>query len=284
MKHIHIVLATLLLACAGQSMAQEQQQQGHSVHLPWQKGPTTVPLSGHATLKVENGYGFLDPAGTRQLDELLHNPSSDTDTYTLMPQHHQWAAYYTYQDIGYVKDDEKPDPDKVLQSYREGIAEGNKEREARGWAPLNLLGWSAPPHYDTQLKSLTWAILLEDARTHEKVVNYKAKVLGRHGVMDVVVVASPEKIDEAMTEFKTTLPDLQFSQGETYADYRPGDRVAEYGLAALITGGAIAVAAKKGFFTVLLVGLLKAWKLVLIALAGAGTWLKSLFKKKQPQR
>jgi len=54
-------------------------------------------------------------------------------------------------------------------------------------------------------------------------------------------------------------------EGQRYAEFRPGDKIAEYGLAALITGGAAAVALKTGLFQ-------KFWKLIVlgfVALAGA---------------
>ncbi|RDS83195.1 DUF2167 domain-containing protein [Dyella psychrodurans] len=278
MKRFFIVLVALLLACAGETAFA---QRSAISSLPWQMGPTTVKLGGHASLNVPDGYAFLDPAGTRSLNDVLHNPPAERDQYTLAPKTLNWIAFFAYEDIGYVKDDEKLEPDAILQSYREGTAEGNKERKARGWDELNILGWSAQPEYDTQIKSLAWSILLEDAQTHQHIVNYNTRLLGRHGVMDVTVVTPPSKLDAAIVDFKSTLPGFQYLPGESYAEYRPGDRVAEYGLAALITGGALAVAAKKGLFTVIGGFLVAAWKFLLIGFAAVGAWFKNLFKKKQ---
>ena len=49
-----------------------------------------------------------------------------------------------------------------------------------------------------------------------------------------------------MIAFKTALKGYDFAAGERYAEFRAGDRVAEYGLAALVVGGAAAVASKTG--------------------------------------
>jgi uncharacterized membrane-anchored protein len=283
MKVFLQVLTALLLVCgAGTLLAQEQ----HTTHsplasLPWQIGPATAKLGDHASLNVPDGYAFLGPDGSRKLDEILHNPPGDTATYTLAPKSLAWIAYFSYEDIGYVKDDEKLDPDAILQSYRDGTEEGNRERRARGWSDLNVLGWSAKPEYDTQIKSLAWSILLEDAQTHEHVVNYNTRLLGRRGVMDVVMVTDPSRLATSIHDFKSTLPGFQYAAGESYAEYRAGDRVAEYGLAALITGGALAVAAKKGLFTVVISALAAAWKFVLAGFVAMGAWFKNLFKKKQ---
>jgi uncharacterized membrane-anchored protein len=285
MKKFFWVLVVLLLAgSAGMVFGQDQQEHGERsalASLPWQVGPTTVKLGDRASLNVPDGYAFLGPAGSRSLNDILHNPPVNADVYTLAPKNLEWIAFFSYEDIGYVKDDEKLDADKILQSYRDGTEEGNKERKARGWSELDIVGWSAKPEYDSQIKSLAWAILAEDEGSHRQVVNYNTRLLGRHGVMDVVVVSSPDKLAASIDDFKSTLPGFQYAPGESYAEYRAGDRVAEYGLAALITGGALAVAAKKGLFTVIGGFLVAAWKFVMAGLFALVAWFKNLFKKKQ---
>lgn len=254
-------------------------QDGAMAQLPWQKGPVTVQLGSKASLQVPEGYAFLDTEGTRRFNELAHNPPTGKDTYTLASP--DWVAYFTYEDVGYVKDDEKIDADAILDNIRTGTEAANKERRARGWDEMSILGWSARPDYDTQLKSLTWSILGEDESNHHKVVNYNARLLGRHGVMDVVVVTAPDSLAATIDDFKRRVTGFQFAPGETYGEYQPGDHVAAYGLAALITGGAAAVAAKKGLFTVIGGFLVAAWKFVLAGLVAMSAWFKSLFKKKQ---
>jgi uncharacterized membrane-anchored protein len=41
---------------------------------------------------------------------------------------------------------------------------------------------------------------------------------------------------------------FSYKSGKTYAEFRPGDKIAQYGLAALIGGGAGAAAVKLGLF------------------------------------
>lgn len=247
--------------------------------LPWTRGPAKVELGPQATLEVPKGYVFLDPAGTRQLDQLMENVSSDTPTYTLAPESLDWTAYFNFDDVGFVKDDDKLDADDLLKSVREGTEESNKERRQNGWETLTLVGWKAQPHYDNAFKSLTWAFLARGDRSQHDIVNYNARLLGRSGVMSVVLVSSPEAMDAAVGEFKETLPGFAFKPGQTYSDFHTGDRVAEYGLAALVAGGAAAVAAKKGFFAVIAGFLAAAWKFVLLGLAALGGFFKRLFTR-----
>jgi uncharacterized membrane-anchored protein len=246
--------------------------------LPWQKGPVTVSLGSEATLTVPDGYAFLDAEGTRRFNELSHNPPAHSDEYTLASRN--WVAYFSYEAVGYVKDNEKIDADAILENIRESTATANEARRARGWNEMSILGWSAPPEYDTQLKSLTWSILGEDMGNHQKIVNYNARLLGRRGVMSVVMVTEPDTLTAAIGDFKNRVTGFEFVPGETYREYKAGDHVAAYGLAALITGGAAAVAAKKGLFSVIGGFLVAAWKFVIAGLIAAAAWIKSLFKKK----
>jgi uncharacterized membrane-anchored protein len=278
MKRLFPVLAALLAACL---CAPVTAQDNPIEALPWQKGPTTVQLGTHASLQVPEGYAFLDAKGTKALNLLMENPSGDGDDYALVDNGGDWVAYFSYADTGYIKDDEQIDADDILDSIRRGTEQSNTERRSRGWEELRILGWSAKPEYDIQLKSLAWSILAETVGTQQKVVNYNTRLLGRYGVMEVVVATAPDKLGHAVESFKSAVPGFQFSPGETYGEYQPGDHVAAYGLAALITGGAAAVAAKKGFFAVIGGFLAATWKFLLIGLAAMGTWFKSLFQKKR---
>jgi len=278
MRTLLLALIAPIIACVTLSVAaQDNPDEG----LPWQRGPTVVQMGSHAAMDLPEGFKFLDPDGARELNVLMQNPPVGTDEYAIADASGKWVAFFAYEETGYIKDDEKIDPDDILESIRRGTVQSNKERRDRGWDELNILGWSAQPEYDDQIKSLAWSILAEEASTHEKVVNYNTRLLGRYGVMDVVVVTAPEELAYAIENFKRTVPGFQFSAGETYGEYQPGDHVAAYGLAALITGGAAAVAAKKGLFAVIGGFLLAAWKIVLAGLVAAGAWFKSLFSKKR---
>jgi len=70
------------------------------------------------------------------------------------------------------------------------------------------------------------------------------------------------------------LAGYSFSTGQTYAEYRPGDKVAKIGLAALVLGGAAVGAAKLGLFGPLLLFIKKAWKIVVVGVAALAASLK----------
>jgi uncharacterized membrane-anchored protein len=76
------------------------------------------------------------------------------------------------------------------------------------------------------------------------------------------------------------LPEIEFKEGHRYTDFIPGkDKVAEYGIGALVAG---TLAAKAGFFKVLLAGLLAFKKALLLGIAAIGAFLRKFFKKEDP--
>ena len=246
--------------------------------LDWKTGPSTHAVPGKAAIVVPENYYFLNTTETQKYSELAHNPSSGNEV--LLTDKTTWEAYFSFQDVGYVKDDETIDADELLNQYKTSVKAGNDLRKEKGWSTLDVEGWFIKPHYDNEKKVLEWAILLKDTATREPVVNFSTKVLGRRGTVTVVLVARPDSMNAAVVDLKDKLNGFKFDDGGKYTEFQEGDKVAEYGLAALILGGAAAVATKKGFFTVILAFLAGAWKLLLIPFVFALGWLKSLFTKK----
>ena len=58
------------------------------------------------------------------------------------------------------------------------------------------------------------------------VINYTVRVLGRSGYERVVLVSSPETLDQDVAQFKKVLTGFDFNAGEKYSEFKQGDRVA----------------------------------------------------------
>jgi len=69
-----------------------------------------------------------------------------------------------------------------------------------------------------------------------------------------------------------TLAGYRFNSGDTYSEFKSGDKVATYGLAALIVGGGAAVAAKSGLLKFL-------GKFIWVGLGAVALFVKRLFKR-----
>jgi len=240
-------------------------------------GPIKAKLGGIAEIQVPEGYSFTGAEGTKKLMEMMGNTVDGTELGFLAPTNANWFVIFEFDASGYVKDDEKDklDADGILASIRRGTEEANKARKKMGIAPVTVVGWEQPPKYNPETHNLEWAIRGESEG--EPVVNYNTRVLGRKGVMAVTVVGDPAEVKTAMPDFNQLMAGYSFQSGQTYAEFKPGDKVAKYGLAALVVGGAAVGAAKLGLFATLAVFLKKAWKLVIVAVVAVAAMFKKLF-------
>lgn len=246
--------------------------------LDWIKGPATVTADGNAKLVIPDQYVYLDTTNTSKFLELQHN-LGDGHEVMVAPRNLQWMAYLEFSDEGYVKDNEKIDASALLKTLKENTENANAERRSRGWSPVHLLDWATPPVYNTATKRLEWATILES--DNGRGVNFSTKILGRRGFTSVIMVTDSDNLQDAQSSLDSVLRGYSFNPGETYADWRSGDKVAKYGLAALIVGGVAAVAAKKGLFSVLAGFLAVAWKFIVAAAVAAIAWLRRLFANKR---
>ena len=263
-----VLLGSLATAYATDEPASTQKKE----KIDWADGPLVARLGDIAEIKIPAGYRFTGKEGTKKFLELTQNPPSGSELGTIIPilsnqddskENEMWFVLFEFSDVGYVKDDDKDklDADQLLKSITESTEEANKERANRGWPPYHVNGWYKPPYYDTATKNLTWAIqgYSADGKNNEDhSVNYSVRILGRRGTMNADLVLSPAIADKATPQFGNLLAGFSFLPGGRYSEFRPGDKVAEYGLATLVAGGATAVALKTGLFA-------KFWKLIVVA-------------------
>jgi len=243
-----------------------------SPRLPWHRGPGTASIGDLAEIGVDESYVFLDEAGTRRFMELNQNPVSGRELATVAPISDQenWFLVFEFEPIGYVKDDERDslDADALLGSIRESTKAANEERRKRGWSTLEIVGWQEKPHYDARTHNLSWAVTAENEG--RKSVNRIVKLLGRRGVMTVTLVSPVETLPATIPVVDAMLDGYHFKAGHTYAEFVPGtDKLAEYGLTALIVGGAGAALVKSGL-------LAKLWKPIAVGLVALGGSAKRL--------
>lgn len=276
MKKLFLLLLALPLWVAAQSATDPNEE---LKKLNWQMGPTSGDIATRAKVSVPEGYVFLGESDTRRFLELSGNPPRD-GRYMVAPKSLQWFAVFEFEESGYVKDDEKIDPDALLKSLQESDGPSNEERTRLGMPALHTDGWQVAPHYDSDTKRLEWGVRLR-TDSGKTTVNYTSRLLGRKGVMSAILVASPESLNQDTAEFKQVLGGYSFVGGEKYSEFTQGDRVAEFGLAALVLGGAAAVATKKGLWGVIGGFLAAFWKVLAGVVVAALAGLKSIFTKKK---
>jgi uncharacterized membrane-anchored protein len=228
---------------SGQQPRTQEEAERELAALAWQHGPSDARIGSLATIKVPQGQAFLDASNTRRFLELNGNPPRDNQ-YALVSEDLSWFAVFFFEQTGYVRDDEKLDADALLKSLQKSDGPANQERKRLGMNALHTEGWHVPPHYDPTTRRLEWGLRLRSESG--PVINYSIRLLGRRGVMHAILVSDPENLDHDVKSFKASLASYGFSPGERYSEFKSGDRVAEYGLGALVLGGAAAVAVKSG--------------------------------------
>jgi uncharacterized membrane-anchored protein len=242
-------------------------------------GPATAQLGNVAQIELPAGYAFFDGKTTRAMMESAGEPTSGNELGLLHPTNAPWSVIFEFSNVGFVKDDEKDklDPVKLLAAIKAGNDEGNKERERNGNPPLIIVGWEQEPKYDPATHNLTWAI--RATSEGQPILNYNTRLLGRKGVMEVVLICKPEEFSATLPAFNGLIANHKFQSGESYAEYKPGDKIAKYGLGALILGGGAVAAAKLGLLGPVILFFKKGWKLVVVAIVAVASFFKKLLNK-----
>jgi uncharacterized membrane-anchored protein len=275
LKSVGASAVVLLVFLPILSLAQETSPEAKPA-IEWQEGPGTGDLGGIAEISLPEGYRFTGSEGAKRFMELTQNPPSGRELGVLIPSVKDtkdfWFVIFEFKDIGYVKDDEKDKLDSaaLLSSIREGNEQANKVRKQRGWQTLDIVGWEREPFYDPKSHNLTWAIRGRTPGQQDDVVNYSTRVLGRRGTMNVDLVLEPQLVASVIPQFDNLLGGFTYKQGNRYAEFMKGDKVAAYGLTALVAGGVGAAAVKSG-----LLG--KLWKLIVFGVLALVALIKRIF-------
>jgi uncharacterized membrane-anchored protein len=244
-------------------------------------GPKKVDLGHELDIDLPAGMLFLDRKEGREVMENSGNRVNDDHFLGLvLPQAGSWLVTVNYVEEGYVKDDDAADfkANDILEGMREGLPEQNEYRKERGFKPLTLDGWTESPRYERGPHHLVWGLKVSD--TESSTINFYTRVLGRRGYVAFNLLDDPAKIESSKQEALAVLKATTFRSGARYEDFdKKSDKVAEYGLAALVAGGAgvtalklakIGLLAKFGGKLLALLIALKKGIVVLVLALGAG--------------
>ncbi|HWA27817.1 MAG TPA: DUF2167 domain-containing protein [Lacunisphaera sp.] len=268
---------------AAKAAAALKEAQKAAAALKYQQG-TVVLAQGLAKIALPANYRYLDPADSETvLTKFWGNPSGKGSLGMIVPEgfdplgDNNWAAILSFSEDGYVKDDDaaKINYDDLLKQMKKDVAESNPEREKAGYPSIELIGWAAPPRYDATTHKLYWAKELKFGGEKDHTLNYNIRMLGRRGVLVMNAVAGIDQLKQVEAATPALLAMTDFQEGHRYADFNDDtDKVATYGLAALVAGG---VAAKAGIFKALWLGILAFKKLIIIGVIAIGSQLGKLW-------
>jgi uncharacterized membrane-anchored protein len=254
----------------------------------YQTGNIVLP-NKVATLHLGQKYRYLDPHETNKLLIAWGNEGDITTQGTIIPagvepmSESGWAVFLTYDDDGHIDDSDAAEInyDDMLKDMQAGTEDHNDARKEAGFEAVHLVGWAEKPHYDVASKKLYWAKELDFEGSPSHTLNYDVRVLGREGVLSMNAVASMDQLEQIRSEMRPLIDVAEFNEGYRYAEFdAKTDRMAEYGLGALIAAG---VGAKLGLFAKLGALLLAFKKFIIIGLIALGGLLVKMFRKKKDE-
>lgn len=245
-------------------------------------GPVDITLRDQAHLHLPSGYVWVPTPAAAQLMRSMGNRTDDTFIGAIFPADDaDWMAVVKFVKEGYIKDDDAKDwnADDLLKSLKEGTEAANEERAKRGIPTIEVTGWAQKPQYDASSHRLVWSALSKRKGSTDgnQGVNYNTYALGREGYLSLNLITNAKDLDKYKPDASKLLGAIQYDDGKKYADFNSStDKVAAYGLAALVAGAAVK---KLGLFAVIAAFLAKFAKLAVVA-GGAALWgIAKLFKR-----
>ena len=274
------------------AQSQPQQQVKAEIQAAWDaasktavRGPAQIKLLDEATLNITSDEVFIPSAEANRIMAALGNPSTPSRFGLVVSKNDKvpWVVDVDWTKEGYVRDGDAKDwqPDALLQSLKDGTEQDNAARLARGLPALDVTGWVEQPAYDAKNHRLVWSLSLRDRGSpanEPQTINYNTYALGRDGYFSLDLITGSDTIATDKQVARNLLATLNYVPGKRYQDFRSStDKVAAYGLAALI--GVVAVK-KLGLLAMLGVFFVKVWKLAAIAVAGAAGAFRRFFKRR----
>jgi uncharacterized membrane-anchored protein len=257
--------------------------------LHYQSGEIMLP-NKVASLHLRSDYRYLDPKETEKLLVAWGNPpdsARDTEG-AVVPaavdpfQEGGWIVVLSYIDDGHVDDSDarKIDYKDLMADMKKSTEESNGERKKAGYGTVKLVGWATEPRYDGSAHKMYWAKEL-DFGGPQHTLNYDVRVLGREGVLSMNAVGQMDQLSSIRSDMTSLLGQADFNKGYRYEEYTKGsDKLAAYGLGALVAGG---VAAKLGLFAKFAAILIAAKKIIIAGVIAVGGVVAKWFKgKKEP--
>jgi uncharacterized membrane-anchored protein len=295
MKNLRPALLICLALLSAQALAQDAPADAARARaveaiksLKPQAGDIELP-GGKAQLRLNDAFRYLTPGDAQKLLEQVWSnpPGSGAGTLGMIipasgDDHDgdSWGVVISYNDDGHVsdKDAHKIDYDDLLKTMQKEARDSNDERTRQGYPSIHLLGWAEPPHYDASAHKIFWAKDISFGEQQHRTLNYFVRVLGREGVLELNAVASGDQLDQVRRDMNKVMTMTEFKQGNRYADYdQSTDKLAAYGLAALVAGG---VAAKTGLLAKIVAIAFAAKKFLVLIIAGIVGVFGRFFKRK----
>jgi uncharacterized membrane-anchored protein len=149
-----------------------------------------------ATIELPKDYHYLAAKEARfVVEKVWGNPPDHSVLGLVVPPKQEdvfdWAIVVSYEESGYVKDDDAKSNDyaKIFTGMQTAQREENPQRTKAGYPTIELLGWAESPQYDAATHKIFWAKRLQFEGSKSVTLNYDVRVLGRKGVLVLSAIA-----------------------------------------------------------------------------------------------
>jgi uncharacterized membrane-anchored protein len=224
--------------------------------------------------------GFISVNGqdARTFEEIAQG-HPDNDTESVLVDKDDNEVVFQYFPSGYITIDDWQDldPKTLIRTISENTEASNAQRREKGVPELHVIGWVQEPSFDRTTKTVFWAL---NAKSSDGtgVENSVALRLGRSGYEKLIWVTEPANFKPNGGVLDIMLRAHSFDPGQRYDDHVEGDKLAGYGIAALVGAVAGAKLVKIGAFAAILLFAKKLWFLAFAALAVFYRKIKALFR------
>jgi uncharacterized membrane-anchored protein len=244
--------------------------------LPWAGGTQKLAQS-HGSFTVPRSGKMVVGARAARADELINGATSADSEAVAIVAHR--TLYLSYHDSGFVTADDWSNVDaaSMLKDMTQKTEDENDARVKVGGQALHVDGWVQKPTLDAGRKSVRWVLAMHDS--HGRLVNAVALQLGRRGYERFTLASdgTNPQLDAAI--LSDAAKDYRFDPGFRFSDYVQGDKLAGFGIAALVGTAAGATIAKTVGFGALLLLVKKFFFLILAAFAGGFGYVRRWFKR-----
>lgn len=194
-------------------------------------------LGDCAEMEIPDGYRLIDANNARIMLDRADNTVSAGLLGVIAPESGKWWAVVEFNDIGYVKNvDEQVDFGAILKAVQSKNDAENAQLVEQSRARIASVNWEIEPRYDAAAHSLEWAFRVQGQAG--KVINHTIALLTRRGVLSITAVQSipPSQASVDPIPLNELTKKITFKQGQSYADYQDGDKVASAGIKEVIMG------------------------------------------------
>jgi uncharacterized membrane-anchored protein len=258
--------------------AQQKTVEDQITALHWIKSGTIGFSASSSRVSLPPGFIGINGQDARTYEEITQgHPDNDTEAVLLDKDDNEVVFEYFPSGFITIDDWQDLDPKGLIREISDNTEAANAKRREKGVPELHVIGWVQEPSFDRTTKTVFWAI---NAKSSDgtSVVNSVALRLGRSGYEKVIWITDLANFKPSGGVLDTMLRAHSFDPGQRYDDHVEGDKLAGYGIAALVGAVAGAKLVKIGAFAAILLFAKKLWFLAFAAVAVFFRRIKSLFQ------